>query len=192
MSKSHIVQASITVVFQYCLSFLSRIDERDSFYNISQFISSEPEPFNFLPFSVKIYSSPHSGQDDVLSDSYSCVIEHALWKVRALSAAEASLASPQHAVNSMEAPQTVNCQAINSLSSFLCLSLNSYRPHLEIIGRTGEKVPFLIIQRIMRFELFPNANTQIAAVHLCIRWSILPFHLASVADGLQLIFAHLI
>lgn len=31
-----------------------------------------------------------------------------------------------------------------------------------------------------------------AAVHLCIRRSILPFHLASVPDGLLLIFAHLI
>lgn len=69
---------------------------KDSFCNISQFISSEPEPFHFPPFSVEIYSSPHSGQDDVLSDSYNRVIEHALWKRRAPSAACSSLASLPH------------------------------------------------------------------------------------------------
>ena len=47
---------------------------------------------------MEIYSSPHSGQDDVLSDSYSRVIEHALWKGRALSVAHSSLASLQHDV----------------------------------------------------------------------------------------------
>lgn len=159
---------------------------RDSFYNISQFISSEPEPFLFLPFSVQINSSLHRSQGDVLSDSYSCVIEHALWKGHALSVAKSSLALLQlwgnaftalavmqmsksltssvvpvvptgpsgqdmpylntgslsvksHTINSMEALQTVNCQAINSLSFTLCLSLTSYRPHLRIIG---EKCPF--------------------------------------------------
>lgn len=49
----------------------------------------------FLSFSVKIYSSFHSSQDDVLSESYSCVIEHALWKGRALSVAWSSLAPLQ-------------------------------------------------------------------------------------------------
>lgn len=66
------------------------LDGRDSFYNISQFISSEPEPSHFHPFLVKISSSPH--RDDVLSDCYSCVIEHALWKGRAPSVAKSSLA----------------------------------------------------------------------------------------------------
>ncbi len=157
---------------------------------------------------MKIYSSPHSGPDDVLSDSYSCVIEHALWKGRALSVAKTSLALLQpreggnaftspvvmqmsksmsssvvqvvpkgasgqdmpylnkeslsvksHTINSTEAQQTVNCQAINGLSSTVCHSLTSYRPHLHIIGHRGGKVHFLIIQRIMRFELFPNDNT---------------------------------
>lgn len=133
---------------------------------ISQFISGEPEPFHFLAFSVKIYSSPHSGPDDVLSASYTCVIERALWKGRARSVAKSSLAllhqyerkclhNPQRSanakkstsssivpvvpkgppgqdmpylnreslsvkfrpINSMAVPQTVNCQAISSLSS---------------------------------------------------------------------------
>lgn len=103
-----------------------------------------------------------------------------------------SLSVKSRTINSVEAPQTVNCQGISFPSSTLCLSLTSYRPHLQIIDHTEGKVLFLIIPRIMRFELFPNANTGIAAVHLCISRSILPFHLASVADGLQLIFAHLI
>lgn len=48
-----------------------------------------------------------------------------------------SVSVKSHTINSMEAPQTVNCQAINSLSSTLRLSLTSYRPHLQIIGHTG-------------------------------------------------------
>lgn len=70
-----------------------------------------------------------------------------------------SLSVKSHTINSIEAPQTVNCQAINSLSSTLGLSIPSYRPHLQIIGHTAGKVPFLIIPRLMRFELSPNANT---------------------------------
>lgn len=70
-----------------------------------------------------------------------------------------SLSVKSHTINSMGAPQTVNCQAINALSATVCHSLTSYRPHLHIIGHTrGGKVHFLIILRIMRFELFPNAN----------------------------------
>lgn len=61
-------------------------------------------------------------------------------------------------INSVKAAQTVNCQVINSLSTPLCLPLSSYRPHLQIIGHTRVKVLSLIIPRIMRFELFLNAN----------------------------------
>lgn len=52
--------------------------------------------FIFFSFPVKIYSSPHSSQDDVLSDSYSCVTEHAPWKVRARSVIKSSLALLKH------------------------------------------------------------------------------------------------
>lgn len=98
-----------------------------------------------------------------------------------------------YTINSVKSRQTVNCQVFDPPPPPpTCLPFTSYRAHLQIIGHSRRKVLFLIIPKIMRFELFLNANGRTAAVHLCISRTLLPFRLVTVADGLQLIFAHLI
>lgn len=44
--------------------FFSSTDGRDSFYNISQFISSEPDPFHFSLFSLNIILLLTAWQND--------------------------------------------------------------------------------------------------------------------------------
>ncbi|CAB1430063.1 unnamed protein product [Pleuronectes platessa] len=63
-------------------------DGRDSFYHISQLISTEPEPFPFPRIFSRVFAEVRM---TVLSDSYGCVTEHALWRGRALSAASSLL-----------------------------------------------------------------------------------------------------
>lgn len=52
-------------------------DGRDSFYNISQFISREPDPFHFSPVFRQRYSFLHSGKNDMPTHSSSYVMERA-------------------------------------------------------------------------------------------------------------------
>lgn len=98
-----------------------------------------------------------------------------------------SLSVKSHTIHSIEAPQTVKCQAINSLPLPVRLSLISFADNRPCRGKSA----LFNYHKDYEVWVIPNANSQTAAVHFCIR-SILPFHLASVADGLQLIFAHLI
>lgn len=67
--------------------FFDKMEETASITYHSSLAVSQNH-FIFFPFSGKIYSSPQSGLHDVLSDCYSCVIEHVLWKGRAPSGAK--------------------------------------------------------------------------------------------------------
>lgn len=75
-------------VFPFPFSFFPRQMEETASITYHSSLAESRIRFIFFPFPVNIYSSPHSGQDDVLSASYGGVTEQALWKERARSVAE--------------------------------------------------------------------------------------------------------
>lgn len=77
------------------------------------------------------------------------------------------LSIKSHTINSIEALQTVSCQMINSLSLPVCPSLISFADNWPYRGKRA----LFNYHEDYEVRAVPNANSQIAAVHLCIRRS---------------------